>query len=424
MKASPSKPTANVPRSWRPRIGITLLGLWMLFTYVPLTRAFNQGPMYSRMASGDWSVRNLDLRGWRGLRWEWASGQPEVTSYVGIHTETAPYPCQRIWIVCRTPGQVTHELGAALVQRLLARPGMVEVALFTHRQLPFSEYRSPDLYVTLDALEEDSQTLPGYLSAHGRIELRVQPSLLPRPVEGPDEPNCVVQASYEARRFGAISAAQRWAPIADALADRIDLEAYLDELQGSDTPPLPSLELHWLHGPIQCAPILALQRYPFDLQSMNTGTAWMVHDDSAWSLDPHGETQRIGDQLVAQLQTEGWSLMRSGSGSATLALGPRRLDIRPMDSLEGQAEFLPEWQARDGRLLGIHHYHPFSAEECAEYLQTCLGEGLQPIQLDSLLHLIDPQQRRELRQLLERLAASDAPAMTTAQQTILEHLRG
>ncbi|MDF1838379.1 MAG: hypothetical protein P1V35_10950, partial [Planctomycetota bacterium] len=291
-----SEPNSH-PAMWVPRrsrkfkiLGVAL-GLFLLVTYVPLTRALDLGPMYTRDSEGQWSVRNQDLRHWRGLRWNFGMGSGNQSM---VHWRAAlngrfptPYPARRFWVVCQTPGDAAEALGEMIVQKLLAKDEMAEVAFFPYVHLPITEFRPPDLWITLDQLEDESLTLPGYFSARGTVAMTITPRLhggLNRSKDGVDAPYSTTLLNYAGSRVGLVSAAGRWKHVGEQLALMVHLDTQLQELQGAGDEPSAVLGIELMHGPIVCERIQALADLGKDVKQLKEGPGWMVHDLSAWSL--------------------------------------------------------------------------------------------------------------------------------------------
>ena len=425
VSETPSSQADSKSHRWKPKTGLTLLGLLLLFTYMPLSRAYNQGPIYTRLSGGDWSVHNRDLRDWRGLRVQLASGDTEVTpgTSQAIFDPSGNSPCRRIWIICRTPGQAVHALGDKLTQRLLQRSSLVEVAFFPARQLPINEYRPPDLWVCLDELQSDSLTLPGLFRASGTVEIRIGPTVLPLPEEYGQVPKQVQQFAYSTQRVGLLSAAGRWDQVGEGLAQNAGLESFLDELENQEPNPLPALDISLFHGPIRYPEGKTFLGLGPELQMISQGNHWMVHDSTGWTLPSRGNIATRAANLAQALGAEGWSVLRDEPGSLTLQNDERLLDMRPLHSLPGASSFLPEWKENDSRPLGIFHYHPFLPESCARYLENQIGHELQPLELKSLLRHLGPNRRAQLLLYLEDHPAPADSKEAEAERIILEQLR-
>ncbi len=387
-------------RSWRFGIGVAI-GLVLLLTYLPLTRAIDLGPMYTRGPGGEWSVRNQDLRYWRGLRWNWGVGSGSQGSQKwspGLDSKLpTPYPARRIWIVCQTPGAAAHALGEALTAQLLANGDMAEVAFFPFVQLPITEFRPPDLWVTLDQLGDESTTLPGYFAAKGSIAMTVTPRLqnaLTRTREQIEQPFSANLLRYDSSRVGLISAAGRWKRIGDELLQNAHLESTLLALRG-DSPTLPAvLGIELLHGPIRCKPIRSLADLGKTVRQLKEGPAWMVHDLSVWSLEPGPDRRRRIQTLRAALIEEGWTSVSDGPRSFRVRLGERQLSVGEQVDSDW---FTDADEACSVSPIGIQHLHPFTAEQCVQFLGQRLKQGLSKPELHALLAQLSPEQRQAIR---------------------------
>lgn len=380
------------------------IGLFLLLTYVPLSRAMDLGPMYTRSPEGEWSVRNPDLRYWRGLRWNWGKGYGSQGSEMwtpGLGSKLfTPYPTRRIWIVCQTPGKAAHALGEALTEQLLANDDMAEVAFFPFVQLPITEFRPPDLWVTLEQLADESTTLPGFFSASGSIAMTISPRLhntLYRASSEVEAPFFASLLNYDASRVGLISAAGRWKHIGDELVRSAHLETNLRLLRGESTQLPVVLGIELLHGPIRCKPIQALADLGKQVQQLKEGPAWMVHDLSAWSIEPGPDRRRRIQALRAALIEEGWMPVSGGPRGFRVKLGERQLTVGEQvnrDWFTGSDMYAGEaWRESP---IGVQHLHAFTAEECVHFLNQRLEHGLSKAQLHALLAQLSPGQRQDM----------------------------
>lgn len=380
------------------------LVLFFLLTYVPLTRGMDYGPMYTRDPEGQWSVRNLDLRHWRGLRWNQSAafGSQGSVSWSapldrGLPT---PYPTRRIWVVCQTPGQPAHALGEALVEELLTQDSMAEVAFFPFVQLPITEFRPPDLWITLNQIERASTTLPGYFSAKGTVALTITPRLqdtLDRTKQEITAPFFTSLLHYDGARVGLISAAGRWMRLGEELAGIAQVDSYLESLQGATQERSAVLGIELLHGPIVCERPQALADLGTEVKQLKEGPAWMVHDLSAWALKPGSDRESRLAKLREALIAEGWSLVSATPESFRLKLGERQLSAGPQFHPDwyGNASGIDKSTFEDSR-IGIQHFHPFTTEESLLYLNQRLEQGLTKPQLLALLAQLSPARRRSL----------------------------
>lgn len=393
------------------------VGLFLLLTYVPLTRAMDLGPMYTRDPEGAWSVRHQDLRNWRGLRWNFGKGFGEQSMVhwrapLGDRFPT-PYPARRIWVVCQTPGEAAQALGEIIVEQLLARNEMAEVAFFPYVQLPITEFRPPDLWITLDQLEDESLILPGFFSVRGTVAMTIAPHLhagLNRTKEEVDAPFSTSLMHYDGSRFGLLSAAGRWKHVGEQLALMVHLETQLQELRGAGTEPPAVLGIDLLHGPIRCERIQALADLGKDVKQLKEGPAWMAHDLSAWSLKPGPDRRRRIQDLAMALTAEGWTLRKGTPTGLILELGDRvlmvgaQVDRRFHDSADWQSD-----ATFANSPIGIQHFHPFSTGECLEYLDQRMEQGLTQSQLHALLAQLSPERRQSLINSYFDQPAQDAP---------------
>ena len=384
------------------------IGLFLALTYVPLTRAMDLGPMYTRGPEGGWSVRNQDLRHWRGLRWDWSHNSTwglgqSSWSHSALKSFPTPYPARRIWVVCQTPGEAVHAMGEELVKELLENADIVEVAFFPFVQLPITEFRPPDLWVTLDQVHDVSKALPGYFSAKGSVVATVTPRLLDTlTVDKSDieAPLFATLLAYQDSRLGLISAAGRWDKIGKRLANKSRLLHALKELRGEASEPSAALTIDLLHGPIRCEPIQALAALGREVQQIKEGPAWMVHDLSAWSVQPGPSRASRLEVLRSALLAEGWELESDSLHGFHMKLGQRELSVGPQIHAYW---FRDEWSTEidpEQIPIGVQHFHPFSAEECLTYLDQRLSHSLSPAQLHALLAQLSPKRRQALVDLL------------------------
>ncbi|MCP5023472.1 MAG: hypothetical protein GY930_17095 [bacterium] len=398
-------PAPRVPgRSRRFRALGLVIGLVLLLTYVPLSRAMDLGPMYTRGPEGEWSVRNQDLRHWRGLRWNMSKGHGSqgVESWTpGLGSELfTPYPTRRVWIVCQTPGKVAHALGEALTKQLLANDDMVEVAFFPFVQLPVTEFRPPDLWVTLDQLADESTTLPGFFSASGSIAMTISPRLhntLNRAASEIEAPFFASLLNYDKSQIGLISAAGRWKRLGDELVRSAHLETNLRLLQGECTQLPAVLGIELLHGSIRCTPIQALRDLGRQVQQLKEGPAWMVHNLTAWSIKPGADRRQRIQSLHAALIEEGWTPVSSGPRGFRVKLGERQLTVGEQIDRDWFSSFdVYSGDAWDESPIGVQHLHEFTAEECVHFLNQRIEQGLSKPQLHALLAQLSPGQRQAI----------------------------
>ena len=377
----------------------TLLLVWVTLTYAPLSRAILRGPVYTRALDGSWSVHNEDLRSWRGVRWSAGIGAPrvELATQIEDHTVDLPFPCKRIWVLCRTPGPVAHALGEELTLALLERPGMQEVGYFTYRQLPNSAFRPPDLWITIDRLEGTSLTLPGHTRSAGRLQVRAAQTTMTGPSDLFAGPHWVGQLTYSSQRSGLVPAASRWLPIAQALRDALPLDQVLDRWQGPEERALPPVAVRWLHPPQRCETILALKQHLPRVQQVAEGPAWMMHDVTSWIVRPDASSSQTAEWLLRDLQADGWSLAKQEAGLASLSKGARQIDLRPLHGLPDQTLLEDRWTADDTRPLVLTHLHPFATDEIAAYLRQVQQEGIPETSLQSLIAHLAPNRRQAVR---------------------------
>lgn len=416
-----AQPRSEGTRSGRGRRWAwTLLVVWLVVTYAPLSRTILRGPVYTRASDGSWSVHNEDVRVWRGLRTAAAVGTPavELATQIEDRTVDRPFPCQRIWVLCRTPGAMAHRLAEELTLALLERPGIQEVGWFTFRQLPNSAFRPPDLWITIDQLESESWTLPGHVRAQGRLQVRLAPSVTAAPRDVMAGPHWVGQLTYETQHSGWIPAAARWGPTARALLAALPLDAVLDRWQGPLERALPPVDVRWLHAPIRCETIQPLKAHLTRVQQIAEGPAWMMHDVTAWTILPEENTQATAQSLMRDLQAEGWQSLGNLEGMARFTLGQRQIDLRPLYGKADQSLLEERWSAEDQRPLVLLHLHPFSTEECAQYLREVAREGLPEASLRSLIVHLAPTRRQALRTWLRELAPEVRAAQTSAQRDL------
>ena len=413
-------PSQSRTRRWT----LTLLVVWLALTYAPLSRAILRGPVYTRALDGAWSVHNEDLRTWRGLRWSAGFGAPKVTLATQIedHTVDLPFPCQRIWVLCRTPGPVAHALGEELTLALLDRPGMQEVGYFTYRQLPNSAFRPPDLWITIDRLEGSSLTLPGHARSQGRLQVRMGQSTMAGPKDLFAGPHWVGQLTYSSSRTGLVPAASRWLPIARALRDALPLQQVLDRWQGPPERALPAVAVRWLHPPIRCETIAALKQHLPRVQQVAEGPAWMMHDVTSWVVESDGDAQETAATLLRNLRSDGWELEGDGAGIARLRRGSRQIDLRPLHGKPDQTLLEDRWGAQDDRPLVLTHLHPFTTSEIAEYLQEVQREGIPETSLQSLIAHVPPDRRRAVRTWLRQAAEEPQSHADTAERARVARL--
>jgi len=286
------------------------------------------------------------------------------------------------------------------VEELLASDDMAEVAFFPYVQLPITEFRPPDLWITLDQLQDSSTTLPGFFAARGTLALTITPRLQDSLLKSKKEvkaPFFTTLLKYDGSRVGLISAAGRWKRLGDDLARLVHLDEQLQELRGSEAQLTAVLGIELMHGPIVCERIQALADLGKEVKQLKEGPAWMVHDLSAWSLKPGPDRRRRIQDLRAALIAEGWTLLDGSGSGLRLQLGPRILTVGAQvdRGFYGDADQLDE-NTFAATPIGIQHFHPFSTEECLEYLNQRLEQGLTKVQLHALLAHLSPSRREAL----------------------------
>ncbi|MEZ5973282.1 MAG: hypothetical protein R3F33_03395 [Planctomycetota bacterium] len=419
-------PQSAHPAASRPALRLLLvaIGAVLLLTYVPLTRVQGAPVGYSRLADGSWSVRGADLRSWRGLHAVWARGGTEYQHVSWPARIDAPQPARRIWVVQLSPDPVAGALADAITQDLLADPELEEVGFFPYATLPLKEFRCPDLWIKVAAMQGESRTWPGRFRAKGRIEVRLEPWLLPAPQELGETPVHVEQWSYDSERTGLVSAAGRWQTLAADLLEKAELRQTLSTWRGDAEGALADLPPTWLHGATEGLEIPGLLDEGERLHLLNRGQRWLVPEVTGWIVDGQSDSFAGAKALAGRLQAAGWQPCVSHPGGFTLEHGELRLDIRPLWGSPSALETVPALQQNgDTRPLGVLVVHPFRPEQALAWFDQLKASELSEAEWHSLVAHLTHKQRRLLSQYLvgltdEMRAGHDAGLLATLRKEL------
>ena len=271
---------------WLAGAAVAAAALAAVVTWVPLHAWDDEARVIDRVdASRPW-VHKGKTPGGLALRLarEDLGARSERRELAAVGDPRPPFACERIWILSRGRSRLLQVAGLALQDRLLAVPGLNEVAYFPLGDQPLGIVRPPDLFVVLEGDVERALVLPGYARLAAGITARVGRSA---PLSGLDgAPSLELRAELAWSAVGLVSSFARYDALAGAIGAELDLESWIAE-QRAEFGAVPSAPLALIdaHGaPPGDLPLSLADRERLYSQA-NLGLA----DESAWSMPLAGD---------------------------------------------------------------------------------------------------------------------------------------
>jgi len=268
------------------RLVVAALGLAAVVTWVPLHAWDDEARVIDRAdASGEW-VHKGKTPGGLGLRLARSRLATQSRRLAQPASPRRPFACERVWILSRGRSRLLQVAGLALQDRLLAVPGLNEVAYFPLGDQPLAIVRPPDLFVVLEGGVERSLVLPGYAHLAATITARIGRTAPLLAVDGAPALELETELAWSA--VGLVSSFVRYDELAAAFGDALELERWIEEQRASlgSVPSAPLARIDPHGAPPRDLPVRLGERERLYSQA-NFGLA----DESAWCVPLAGDAE-------------------------------------------------------------------------------------------------------------------------------------
>lgn len=370
---------------------VVLLALALLLPCVPLHSFDDEARVIDRVEpDDDWTFKGTQP--WAiGIRASRSAmrclSENELTTFPG-----RALACERIWILNRSTGRASRDLGLALQSSLLDMPGLTEAAYFPLSDQPLAIERPPDLFVTIEVEGTEDLWLPFYSTFSARVHITASRVGFIDPGSMFSLQTFAYKADLIHREVGLTAISRRYESLVKGIVEDLALREQIEEVQNSaGRIPSPPLSVIPRAGTSLESPPLDLARESLLYSQAGLG----VVDQSCWSIETRDrESARAElDRLAEAAEASGWTLSREEWVHGVTATHPDSAASRHL-SLFLRGELMPAG-------LTVHHFQAAAPGDILAVLREGLEEGMPPAGLATGFLRLPEDVRREVRALAE-----------------------